>query len=714
MEIRQLLTYFKNVKRLKGESYQVRCPCHYDKKSSLTITADGDKILMHCHAGCKTQDILYSVGLKMSDICNKPCTHKKTWQERMGAEAVYDYGSYVKIRCRGKVIRYGRIEGGEFIAGMPEGTEKTIYNLEAFRREIEKGYPVYYAEGEKDVDNLAKIGLTACTAGGCGDWRSEFKKYFIGARLIILPDNDEPGQALAEDIEKDLKEVAYSIKRVTVSDIDKGDVSDYLSGGGTRESLLALISGTDTDTDADDTLYAPWVKLKNNKPAGILTDCLAHSISNTLDYIIVNKPGLDIAEFHIFEDGVYRKCSKNEAKGYIKRYIPLGLATDNILNNVYNLLLCSPERNYPFEAINRNERVINVKNGILDLSKRRLEKHSPELISTLKLNCNYAPKAGCPLWIKYMTELCSDSDGNADKEKINLLQEWAGLLLSNVDVSRTKKCLVLTSPLGNTGKSVFLNVLEYILGMDNTTNIPIQNMSDRFALGDICGKRLNAVGDQRSDDILDSSVFKQLTGGDSVKVELKGKQSFSYKFTGGMVMACNDLPSFTDDKGGHIFERLTIIPCENVIPPEKRDGSLSHKLYREADGIFNWALEGLYRLRDNGFKFSSCRADKEKIEEYRSRLDPLFAYITENYIMTGEGTDRVKKTDFEDGYEIWCRENGINALSKKNIKERAAKSGIVLVKIHGYYFYKGIKPIAFNEISEDIPIPEEFDQTKYH
>lgn len=701
MEIKELLSNFKNVRRLGAGKYQAMCPCHADKRASLSITQSGDKVLMHCHAGCNTEEIVLRVGLKMSDLCGNSSKRILTWREKMGrVEAVYDYGSYVKVRQKGKVIRYGRVIGGEFVAGI-EGIDKTIYRLSEAEEAIQNGYPIYYAEGEKDVDNLRKLGLPACTAGGCGDWKKEFAGYFKGARLIILPDNDKPGQELARRIEADVRDIAYSVRTVTVSNEPKGDVSDYLSGGGTRDTLLKLVEGSEEK-------YASWVKLANGRPNGIYTDRLAHSLAQSLDYIIVNRAGLDIAEFYIFRDGVYKKCSKNEAKGWIKRYLPLGTATDAILNNVYNLVLCSTENTHSFSEVNADEGVINVKNGIIDLKSGRLVKHSSKLISTLQLNCNYDEKATCPQWINYVNTLCSDMDGAVDEEKVRLLQEWTGLLISNVAVSRTKKCLVLTSPLGNTGKSVYLNVLEHFVGIDYVANIPIQNMSDRFALGDICGKRLDLVGDQRADDIEDSSVFKQLTGGDSVKIEFKGKQAFNYHFTGGIVMACNSLPAFTDDKGGHIFERFDIIPCERVIPKEKRDGSLVFKLCKEADGILNWALEGLYRLRDNGFRFSLCSADEDILEDYRSKLDTLYGFITEGYELTGDSADRVKKTDFEEAYTNWCKRNELTALSKRNIKERAAKSGVALVKYNGYYYYKGIKPKLFSGLEVKKPIPREF------
>jgi len=44
------------------------CPAHPDKNPSLSIREANDKILIHCLAGCKIEDILFKVGLAMRDL----------------------------------------------------------------------------------------------------------------------------------------------------------------------------------------------------------------------------------------------------------------------------------------------------------------------------------------------------------------------------------------------------------------------------------------------------------------------------------------------------------------------------------------------------------------------------------------------------------------------------------------------------------------------
>lgn len=706
MDFNSIVGRFKNSRRLSGNSYQVACPCHRDSENSLTITEKGDKILMYCHAGCNTRDILGAVGLTMADLNNGIKPKVSTWRTELEAkmgklEAVYDYGQYMKLRFKGKKILYGVLKNDQFTKGI-EGIPRTLYNIGAVQKAMKDNYAVYIVEGEKDVDTLKKYGYSATTAGGASDWRKEYAQYFRGARVVILPDNDEAGQKLCRRIQKDLKNIASAVKVVHTSNAPKGDVTDYFNEGNSIKDFKRLV-------ERSEYLWADWMVVNNDLPVRVNPDKLAHSISKNLDYIILKKKGSEVADFYVYVKGVYEKCSKQEFKSYIKSYIPLGFASDNILNNIYSLLGCISEKILEFDDADSNENIINLKNGVLDIDKNILMEHSPKYISTIQLNCNYNPEAKATRFLEFINRLCSDKNGNVDNEKLLLIQEWTGLLLSNINISRVKKCFLLYSAVGNTGKSVFLNMICRILGGKHTINIPIQNMSDRFALSDLYGKRLDVVGDQRADAIENSSGFKQLTGGDRVKVEFKGKQSFDWNFRGGIVVSCNNLPYFADDKGGHIFERLSIIPCDNSIPLEERDGTLIDKIAEESDGIFLWALEGLKRLRDNNYRFTKCEATEAILYEYRSKMDTIYRFIDECYAKTKNRQDRVRKSEFEVKYQKWCVENEYIALKKKNIRERVEKNGVDCVKANGIFVYIGLKEKEFFEIDErEEQLPIEF------
>ena len=44
-------------------------PAHDDEKESLSIgIGDGGRVLLNCHAGCSSEDILAAMGLTMRDL----------------------------------------------------------------------------------------------------------------------------------------------------------------------------------------------------------------------------------------------------------------------------------------------------------------------------------------------------------------------------------------------------------------------------------------------------------------------------------------------------------------------------------------------------------------------------------------------------------------------------------------------------------------------
>lgn len=124
-----------------------------------------------------------------------------------------------------------------------KGVVRVLYRLP----EVLKADTVYIVEGEKDVDNLHSIGLTAtCNPGGAGKWRSDYSECFkANQRVVIIPDSDVPGRKHAEKVAQSLSGRVASLKVLKLPDLPpKGDVSDWLNAGGTRERLAALVATT--------------------------------------------------------------------------------------------------------------------------------------------------------------------------------------------------------------------------------------------------------------------------------------------------------------------------------------------------------------------------------------------------------------------------------------------------------------------------------------
>jgi predicted P-loop ATPase len=222
------------------------CPAHDDKDPSLSIsqTKDG-QILWHCHAGCAQADVQQALveGCFIgATVENGP---EKTRPSELAAEYSYHDRDgrllYQVVRSRSKKFQQRRPDGqGGWIWNL-RGVKRVPYRLPEL---IESGNGlVFVVEGEKDVDALMALGLAAtCNPGGANKWRADFAEYLAERDVVILPDNDEPGRKHARAVYKSLLPASRSVRIVELPDLPpKGDVSDWLVKGGTRDRLLELV-----------------------------------------------------------------------------------------------------------------------------------------------------------------------------------------------------------------------------------------------------------------------------------------------------------------------------------------------------------------------------------------------------------------------------------------------------------------------------------------
>lgn len=170
---------------------------------------------------------------------------RPTQRRRGRVVASYDYlGPDGKLvfqvtRWEPKTFSQRRPDGNGGWINSVKGVEFVPYHLP----EIIQAKAVFIVEGEKDADALAALGLTATTcAQGAGKWRASYSQWFTGKRVCILPDNDDPGRKHAHAVARHLHGVAEEVKVIELPDLPpKGDVSDWLAAGGTREALMELV-----------------------------------------------------------------------------------------------------------------------------------------------------------------------------------------------------------------------------------------------------------------------------------------------------------------------------------------------------------------------------------------------------------------------------------------------------------------------------------------
>jgi hypothetical protein len=231
--IGDILNKLQKVKKLSNGEFQACCPAHEDKTPSLNLRQENDTILIKCQAGCPTENIVSVLGLTMADLFIKD--EQPTKQQPAKIVATYDYQDekgqllYQVVRMDPKDFRQRHRNGnGEWKWDM-EGIRRVLYHLPEIllASDSEK---VYLVEGEKDADNLWKVGRVATTSpGGAKNWKPEYAHYLAGKNIVVIPDKDSAGFGYAKDAIRSLDGKARDIKVIILPGENNKDVSDWLS-----------------------------------------------------------------------------------------------------------------------------------------------------------------------------------------------------------------------------------------------------------------------------------------------------------------------------------------------------------------------------------------------------------------------------------------------------------------------------------------------------
>ena len=236
-----------------GAGWMARCPAHDDRTPSLSIAEGRDgRAVLKCHAGCEPSAIVAAAGLSMRDLFDEAAHNGNLASKRVDAEYPYhdENGSHLfdVVRFDPKGFSQRAASG---VWSMKD-VRRVPYRLPQLLAGVNADRTAFIVEGEKDVDALATLGLVATTnPGGAGKWRPEYGEHFRAARVVVLPDNDNAGRDHARDVARQLLPVAKEVRVVELPDVpEKGDVSDWLSQGGTADALKALVRATPVLTEA--------------------------------------------------------------------------------------------------------------------------------------------------------------------------------------------------------------------------------------------------------------------------------------------------------------------------------------------------------------------------------------------------------------------------------------------------------------------------------
>jgi hypothetical protein len=230
-----------------GAGWLAFCPAHDDRaKRSLSIGAGADgRTLLKCHAhACSAEQITTAVNMSLADLA---ATSGNSHPPGRRIAATYDYHDeagtllYQEVRFEPKDFRLRRPDGNGGWTWSLDGVRRVVYRLD----ELAEHRRAWLVEGPKDADRLWSLGLPATTTpGGAAGWRDEYAQQIRDAAIeevVACRDNDEPGLRYQQTAARALARLGVKVRPLELPGLPpKGDVSDWLDAGGTRDGLVAL------------------------------------------------------------------------------------------------------------------------------------------------------------------------------------------------------------------------------------------------------------------------------------------------------------------------------------------------------------------------------------------------------------------------------------------------------------------------------------------
>ena len=124
------------------------------------------------------------------------------------------------------------------------------------------------------------------------------------------------------------------------------------------------------------------------------------------------------------------------------------------------------------------------------------------------------------------------------------------------------------------------------------------------------------------------------------------------------------------DRSEGVWRRMILLPMNVTIPVDRQDPHLAATLRMELPGIFNWSVDGLRRLKQQG-PFTEPDACRAALADHRRECDSAAAFL-EDHVAATEGNIIVCAELYE-AYRDWSRANGFEVVNASQFGKALSK-----------------------------------------
>lgn len=398
-------------------------------------------------------------------------------------------------------------------------------------------------------------------------------------------------------------------------------------------------------------------------------------------------------DWHIYQDGVWAKYDDFLFMQEIKALLE-GLEKSHGMEfSAYAarsiISFIEAELSISESIVDSDPNLINMKNGVFHIDTRTLMSHDPKYLLTTQLPFDYDPGAAAPMWQGYLKStfvnpIQDDKPIDEDTALIGFLRQAIGYSLT-LHTGREKTFWCVGE--GSNGKGVLFHVLQKLVGQASVA-LDLNNLTNnQYQLAMLAGKKIAFCTEADKDaNMVNDGQIKALISGDEMMVRQIRERPFVLKNTAKLWWSMNNFPHVKDTSHG-FWRRVMVIPFNRIFTEGEAVLGLKDILETELSGIFNWAVDGLTSLEDNGWIMPTQIS--RLTEKYKKESNIVELFIEDKCVLTkGE---KIKSSNLYNAYKDWCDKNGYQKKSSKNFKNELERLKILSARESSGVYYLDIE-----------------------
>lgn len=391
-----------------------------------------------------------------------------------------------------------------------------------------------------------------------------------------------------------------------------------------------------------------------------------------------------------FYNGQYWETFKtrNEAYTALKFEISniLGdYASARLIKDILELTLSKAlknERRYVFET---KPSLVSFKNTAVDGDTMEFIPNSPELY--ILGGFDFAIKTD--MNVGKTLNLFMETLGENHKFMI----EFFGSMFHR-DYRPFQYAVIITGQAG-AGKSYLVELMRAFIGKKMTTSLSLEQIAkDKFMTAEMYGSYANIKSDLKNNFIPDFETINNLTGQDSLQVQRKGENSFSFTNHAKLLFTANEAPAIKSNEG--IRRRMKILIAKSSPHVATSGDDDNYTEYMKERGAFVYYAMSLYMEAKKRRKMSLTQDIEDATAEWFLKGDDIENWANEHLV--ADDSINQRKDYLYTQFSQDLKDDGYSKpITKQNFYKRLSELG--------YEFKKARSPISNNDDSQDLGIP---------